>query len=145
MKCYNCAKKIAGASFTRFQTLRLRKLFPNILDQVLISYGSCQFPTLGFVVERYKSIQDFISENFWKIEGLNTLFIFLSIIYVDKKQLLMRRTMSLYGSIGMRVSFLIKRLQLVSSKRAKTSTLLLWTKLKATLSQSGDPCLWIQL
>jgi DNA topoisomerase III len=60
-----------GASFTRFQTLRLSKLFPNVLDQVLISYGSCQFPTLGFVVERYKSIQDFISENFWKIEGIS--------------------------------------------------------------------------
>ncbi|XP_059470353.1 DNA topoisomerase 3-alpha [Neocloeon triangulifer] len=57
-----------GASFTRFQTLRLQKLFPGILSEGLISYGSCQFPTLGFVVERYKSIQDFISENFWKIE-----------------------------------------------------------------------------
>jgi DNA topoisomerase III len=67
-----------GASFTRFQTLRLRKLFPDILDQVLISYGSCQFPTLGFVVERYKSIQDFITENFWKIEGALINYNFVS-------------------------------------------------------------------
>ncbi|CAB3368498.1 Hypothetical predicted protein [Cloeon dipterum] len=57
-----------GASFTRFQTLRLQKLFPGVLSEGLISYGSCQFPTLGFVVERYKSIQDFVHENFWKIE-----------------------------------------------------------------------------
>ena len=43
-----------GAAFTRFQTLRLQKVFPSVLADQLISYGSCQFPTLGFVVERYK-------------------------------------------------------------------------------------------
>ncbi|ODN03898.1 DNA topoisomerase 3-alpha [Orchesella cincta] len=56
-----------GAAFTRFQTLRLTRKFPSLTDR-LISYGSCQFPTLGFVVERYKSILDFIRENFWKID-----------------------------------------------------------------------------
>ena len=60
---------ILGAAFTRFQTLRLQKVFPNVLSDNLISYGSCQFPTLGFVVERYKAIQDFIAESFWKIKG----------------------------------------------------------------------------
>ena len=39
-----------GAAFTRFQTLRLQKRFPDALAEQLISYGSCQFPTLGFVV-----------------------------------------------------------------------------------------------
>ncbi|CAL8097451.1 unnamed protein product [Orchesella dallaii] len=57
-----------GAAFTRFQTLRLTRKFPTALADRLISYGSCQFPTLGFVVERYKAIQDFIRENFWKID-----------------------------------------------------------------------------
>jgi hypothetical protein len=38
--------KSKGAAFTRFQTLRIRKAFPNLADK-LISYGSCQFPTLG--------------------------------------------------------------------------------------------------
>lgn len=33
--------------------------------------GPCQFPTLGFVVDQYQRIKDFISENFW--------YIFLSI------------------------------------------------------------------
>jgi len=33
-----------------------------------VSYGSCQFPTLGFVVERYKAREAFQSEEFWKIE-----------------------------------------------------------------------------
>lgn len=35
-----------GAAFTRFQTMRLRKVFPNLANN-LLSYGSCQFPTLG--------------------------------------------------------------------------------------------------
>lgn len=58
-----------GAAFTRFQTMRFRRVFPRILADSLISYGSCQFPTLGFVVERYKQINDFISEMFWKLRG----------------------------------------------------------------------------
>ena len=61
----------AGASFTRFQTLRLQKIFPESLANQLISYGSCQFPTLGFVVERFKAIQAFIPETFYKIKGRN--------------------------------------------------------------------------
>lgn len=56
-----------GASFTRFQTLRLQRAFPNQLAESLISYGSCQFPTLGFVVERYKERENFQSDPFWKI------------------------------------------------------------------------------
>ncbi|XP_038064080.1 DNA topoisomerase 3-alpha-like [Patiria miniata] len=57
-----------GAAFTRFQTLRLCKVFPGILDGQLISFGSCQFPTLGFVVERYKQVEAFIPEAFYKIK-----------------------------------------------------------------------------
>ncbi|KAG8433264.1 hypothetical protein GDO86_017521, partial [Hymenochirus boettgeri] len=57
-----------GAAFTRFQTLRLQKIFPSVLSNQLISYGSCQFPTLGFVVERFKSIQAFVPETFYKIK-----------------------------------------------------------------------------
>jgi DNA topoisomerase III len=59
-----------GAAFTRFQTLRLKQVFPDVLAEQLISYGSCQFPTLGFVVERYKQVQAFVAEPFWKIKGL---------------------------------------------------------------------------
>ncbi|XP_048575676.1 DNA topoisomerase 3-alpha isoform X2 [Nematostella vectensis] len=57
-----------GAAFTRFQTLRLQKVFPGFLSDQLISYGSCQFPTLGFVVERYKQVQQFVPEQFFKIK-----------------------------------------------------------------------------
>lgn len=57
-----------GAAFTRFQTLRLKRVFPQILSDQLISYGSCQFPTLGFVVERYKQVKSFIPEPFWKLK-----------------------------------------------------------------------------
>lgn len=61
-----------GAAFTRFQTLRLQKIFPEVLAEQLISYGSCQFPTLGFVVERFKAIQSFVPEIFHKIKGRAT-------------------------------------------------------------------------
>ncbi|VEL20837.1 unnamed protein product [Protopolystoma xenopodis] len=61
-----------GAAFTRFQTLRLRRVFPQILANQLISYGSCQFPTLGFVVDRFKEVDRFVSEPFWRIIGAVT-------------------------------------------------------------------------
>ncbi|EAW55646.1 DNA topoisomerase III alpha [Homo sapiens] len=57
-----------GAAFTRFQTLRLQRIFPEVLAEQLISYGSCQFPTLGFVVERFKAIQAFVPEIFHRIK-----------------------------------------------------------------------------
>ncbi|KAJ6625811.1 prokaryotic type I DNA topoisomerase [Mycena sp. CBHHK59/15] len=54
-----------GAAFTRMQTLTLQ----NNVAQVegVISYGPCQFPTLGFVVARYNQVQNFVSEPFWYI------------------------------------------------------------------------------
>lgn len=56
-----------GAAFTRFQTLRLQNVFPTQISNNLVSYGSCQIPTLGFVAQRYKEIEDFISQPFWKL------------------------------------------------------------------------------
>lgn len=56
-----------GAAFTRFQTLRVQRKFDNIGHSV-ISYGPCQFPTLGFVVDRYLRIKEFIPEDFWSIQ-----------------------------------------------------------------------------
>ncbi|XP_078042704.1 topoisomerase 3-alpha isoform X2 [Augochlora pura] len=61
-----------GAAFTRFQTLRLQKVFPRNLADMLISYGSCQFPTLGFVVERYLAIEKFKPEPYWKLKVTET-------------------------------------------------------------------------
>ncbi|KAH3665901.1 hypothetical protein OGAPHI_004090 [Ogataea philodendri] len=51
-----------GSSFTRFLTDLFRKSLK--LDGV-VSYGGCQFPTLGFVVDRYKRIKSFKPEEFW--------------------------------------------------------------------------------
>ncbi|CAM9520656.1 unnamed protein product, partial [Discosporangium mesarthrocarpum] len=56
-----------GSAFTRFQTMRLQARFDELQEGV-ISYGPCQFPTMGFVVERYKRIQAFVPENFWSIK-----------------------------------------------------------------------------
>ena len=59
-----------GAAFTRFLTLRLQKVFPAELSDQLVSYGPCQFPTLGFVVDRYKQVQQFVSETFYKLKAV---------------------------------------------------------------------------
>ncbi|XP_041777511.1 DNA topoisomerase 3-alpha [Anopheles merus] len=62
-----------GAAFTRFQTLRLQKSFPQDISNNLVSYGSCQIPTLGFVAQRYKEIENFIPQTFWKIKLTHTI------------------------------------------------------------------------
>ncbi|KAK9478247.1 DNA topoisomerase [Lipomyces japonicus] len=54
-----------GATFTRFQTLSLKDVMPK---ECVLSYGSCQFPTLGFVVDRFKRVQNFRPEKFWYID-----------------------------------------------------------------------------
>jgi DNA topoisomerase-3 len=63
-----------GAAFTRFQTLRLQKKFvlPGAEQgggsSGVVSYGPCQFPTLGFVVERWARIEIFVPDDFWFLE-----------------------------------------------------------------------------
>ena len=54
-----------GAAFTRWQTKRIQNKYDG-LDSV-ISYGPCQFPTLGFVVDRHVKIQAFRPQDFWTI------------------------------------------------------------------------------
>jgi len=56
-----------GAAFTRMQCLSLQNRFGDLLDKKLISYGPCQFPTLGFVVSRYEQVKAFVPETFWYI------------------------------------------------------------------------------
>ncbi|KAF2676149.1 DNA topoisomerase 3-beta [Lentithecium fluviatile CBS 122367] len=58
-----------GAAFTRMQTLALQSMIPQRGDEQkkVISYGSCQFPTLGFVVDRYLRVRNFVPESFWYI------------------------------------------------------------------------------
>ncbi|KAF9483171.1 prokaryotic type I DNA topoisomerase [Pholiota conissans] len=57
-----------GAAFTRLQTLILQGKIPQIADEKnVVSYGPCQFPTLGFVVQRYSLVKNFVPESFWYI------------------------------------------------------------------------------
>lgn len=70
-----------GAAFTRMQTLSLQQMLPQQGEQKkVISYGSCQFPTLGFVVDRYLRVRNFVPEPFWYIrvshekDGINVKF-----------------------------------------------------------------------
>ncbi|BFU20126.1 DNA topoisomerase domain containing protein [Entamoeba histolytica HM-1:IMSS-B] len=55
-----------GAAFTRFQTTLLKNK-SKALEGKVLSYGACQFPTLGFVVDRYYQIKAFTKETFYKI------------------------------------------------------------------------------
>nr|POE88077.1 dna topoisomerase 3 [Quercus suber] len=62
-----------GASFTRQLTLSIQNLLPANADtgkRQVVSYGGCQFPTLGFVVDRYFRVRNFIPEAFW---GINVM------------------------------------------------------------------------
>jgi DNA topoisomerase-3 len=58
-----------GAAFTRMQTLNLQSMIPVHGEErsKVISYGSCQFPTLGFVVDRYLRVRNFVPEPFWYV------------------------------------------------------------------------------
>lgn len=63
-----------GASFTRQLTLSIRNLLPINSDTgkgQVISYGGCQFPTLGFVVDRYFRVRNFVPETFWGVKVMH--------------------------------------------------------------------------
>ncbi|KAI0481094.1 DNA topoisomerase [Xylariaceae sp. FL0804] len=68
-----------GYAFTRFLTLNLQTL-GGPMQKLILSYGSCQFPTLGFVVDRFLRVRNFKPESFWSIkvmhkrEGINVNF-----------------------------------------------------------------------
>lgn len=57
-----------GAAFTRLQTLYLQQAFPHVLGDHKISYGPCQFPTLGFVVKRFQAVEKFVPETFYHLD-----------------------------------------------------------------------------
>lgn len=76
-----------GAAFTRLTTLQLQPMGGILGQKRVISYGkhescsfvekssltlantgSCQFPTLGFVVDRYFRVKNFKPETFWSIK-----------------------------------------------------------------------------
>ncbi len=48
--------------------MRLKNKYAELSNLSVISYGPCQFPTLGFVVEQYDKIKNFKNEKFWSIK-----------------------------------------------------------------------------
>ncbi len=56
-----------GVSFSRFQTRYFQGRYGD-LDSSVISYGPCQTPTLGFVVQRMVEIEMFRPEPFWSLD-----------------------------------------------------------------------------
>ena len=91
-----------GAIFTRLQTIRLKTVHPSIS---LVSWGPCQFPTLGFVVNRHLEILNFVPEKYWSIDmkvkrdnktaiftwGRKRLFDFLIVLVLYERCLEARR------------------------------------------------------
>uniref|UniRef100_A0A7S4BQU2 DNA topoisomerase n=1 Tax=Chrysotila carterae TaxID=13221 RepID=A0A7S4BQU2_CHRCT len=55
-----------GVAFTRLQTIHFRAKYRG-LNAAVVSYGPCQTPTLGFVVQRHLERLCFVSETFWKL------------------------------------------------------------------------------
>jgi DNA topoisomerase III len=54
-----------GSIFTRYLTNHYRKTpYAKNQDKFLVSYGSCQFPALGFVVDRHDRVESFTPEEF---------------------------------------------------------------------------------
>lgn len=58
---------ITGAAFTRLLTLSARRHNKNV---GLISWGSCQIPTLYFVVKREKEIESFRPTKYWYLKAM---------------------------------------------------------------------------
>lgn len=59
-----------GAVFTRYQSLLLQQHGYANQGQKnsIVSYGPCQFPTMGFVINRYMEILNFKPQAFWHID-----------------------------------------------------------------------------
>ncbi|RAK75606.1 DNA topoisomerase 3 [Aspergillus fijiensis CBS 313.89] len=78
-----------GAAFTRLLTLQLKPL-SSALEDTVVSYGSCQFPTLGFVVDRYLRVKNFKPETLWGIkvmlqrEGIKVNFLWKRVHLFDR-------------------------------------------------------------
>lgn len=70
VEAVECRKEFdlrVGTSFTRFLT-NVYKSKSLVGDKDVVSYGTCQFPTLSFVVDRYVRVRRFSPEPFWSID-----------------------------------------------------------------------------
>ena len=67
-----------GSAFTRFQTHALQDFFDfgefsrEDGRGPMISYGPCQFPTLGFIVQRHWEAQAHMTEAMWHVQLSHT-------------------------------------------------------------------------
>ena len=59
---------ITGAAFTRYLTFLSRRL--GIKFSRVVSFGSCQSPTLYFIVKREREIREFKSKTYWVLCAL---------------------------------------------------------------------------
>ncbi|KHN99603.1 DNA topoisomerase III [Metarhizium album ARSEF 1941] len=61
----NASIQVKRAKFSNVERADIVLKYEDAPDQCLL--GSCQFPTLGFVVDRYFRVKNFVPEPFWSI------------------------------------------------------------------------------
>lgn len=92
VQAVECRKEFdlrVGLSFTRLLT-NVFKSRGLVGEREVVSYGTCQFPTLSFVVDRYLRVKNFTSEPFWTLDvvvnqkGQKVLFIWTRGLIFDK-------------------------------------------------------------
>jgi DNA topoisomerase-3 len=50
----------------------VKPMYTTVRTQIeLVFTGTCQFPTLGFVVDRYFRVRNFSPETFWKLQVIH--------------------------------------------------------------------------
>lgn len=115
VEAVDCRKEFdlrVGTSFTRFLT-NLYKSKSLVGDKDVVSYGTCQFPTLSFVVDRYVRVRRFRAESFWFLDlvvdhnGQKTSFAWArnrlfdkAFVYVVYAQLLRSGTSPVVSLVG---------------------------------------------
>lgn len=56
-----------GAALTRFQTMTFRDIL-GLPPNSPVSYGPCQFPTLGFICQKFSHTTTFLPETYWSVD-----------------------------------------------------------------------------
>ena len=127
---------VTGAAYTRLLTVSARKAGNNVK---LISWGSCQSPTLWFVVEREREIRSFKPETYYTVEAvLNVKGVQVKVSTEPIKD--EKKALEAYGKVKASKYALVKNFDLkleVDVKPLPTDTDVMLQELTKILGLSG--------